>query len=297
MPVDLRLGRIGRIGARHWLAALAAAASLHALAIFCFDGWLTSGWLGTDGESLRVGARAESLRISLVLASGGSQKSSLDRTGTVVPSVSVPPPRQRAHPAPEALAPTASIETISRASSSSAASETEATLPLSPASARTRGPGEHLEPESREAADLTASRGPGGEIGIGPDLAEAARGTGRGAESELHSSVGAGAGSARAAAGSNLDDYFSALYERVDQLHEYPRRARRDQIEGTVLLAIRIDRQGRIASCEVRESSGSTLLDRQAERTIRHAAPFGEVPPSVSDASLDFDFPLEYKLR
>jgi TonB family protein len=295
MPVDLRIDRIDRIGARHWLAALAAAASLHAVAIFCFDGWLTSGWLGTDGESLGVGARAESLRISLVLSSGGSQKSSLDRTGTVAPSGSVPPPRQRAHPAPEALVPAASIETISRASSSFAASGAEATLSLSPSPAR--GQGEGLELASREAAVVTPSRGRGGEIGIGPDLAEAARGTGRGAEAALRSSVGAGAGSALAAGGANLDDYFSALYERVDQLHEYPRRARRDQIEGTVLLAIRIDRQGRIASCEVRESSGSTLLDRQAERTIRHAAPFGEVPPSVSDASLDFDFPLEYKLR
>ncbi len=295
MPVDLRLGRIGRIGARHWLAALAAAASLHAVAIFCFDGWLTSGWLGTDAESLGVGARAESLRISLGPPSGGSHESSLDRTGTLAPSGSAPPPRQRVHPPPEALVPTASIETISRASSSSAASGAEATLSLSPAPAR--GQGESLEPESRHAADITPGRGPAGEIGIGPDLAEAARGTGRGAESELHSNVGAGAGSALAAGGPNLDDYFSALYERVDQLHEYPRRARRDQIEGTVLLAIRIDRQGRIASCEVRESSGSTLLDRQAERTIRRAAPFGEVPPSVSDASLDFDFPLEYRLR
>jgi protein TonB len=78
---------------------------------------------------------------------------------------------------------------------------------------------------------------------------------------------------------------------------DYPRRARREQIEGTVLVSIRIDRQGRVASCRVRESSGSALLDRHAVRTIHRAAPFGAVPASTDDSDLDFDLPLEYRLR
>lgn len=49
----------------------------------------------------------------------------------------------------------------------------------------------------------------------------------------------------------------------------YPEAARRAGVEGTVVVSLQIDRRGRPRDIELRESSGSTLLDREVLRTIR----------------------------
>ncbi len=101
--------------------------------------------------------------------------------------------------------------------------------------------------------------------------------------------------------GSSIDgdagaDYFDALFARVFAALDYPRRARLDKIEGTVVLSIRIDREGRIERAEVAESSGSPLLDRHAMRIARRAAPFGAVPDFLADTDLIFELPVEFAL-
>ena len=141
-----------------------------------------------------------------------------------------------------------------------------------------------------------AERSPGSSL---PEAARERVENGRG--EAAGNDAGSRTGPATAAGGSKAIDlttlYFSTLYERVRRSHDYPRRAQREEIDGTVLLSVRIDRRGRVASCRVRESSGSAILDRHAVRTIRRAAPFGAVPEAIADSDLDFDLPLEYKLR
>ena len=91
-------------------------------------------------------------------------------------------------------------------------------------------------------------------------------------------------------------DYFGALHAQVVDALDYPRRARLEQIEGSVLLEMRIDRQGRLAHSAVAESSGSSLLDRHALRVARRAAPFGAVPAGLTNAELSFELPVEFQL-
>ncbi|MDA3948099.1 MAG: energy transducer TonB [Spirochaeta sp.] len=50
---------------------------------------------------------------------------------------------------------------------------------------------------------------------------------------------------------------------------EYPERARRAGVEGTTVVTFEIDRRGRPDEISLEESSGSTLLDREAMRAVQ----------------------------
>ena len=96
--------------------------------------------------------------------------------------------------------------------------------------------------------------------------------------------------------GTFRNDYFEALHARVISARDYPRRARLDGVEGTVVLGIQIDRNGQIQSSQVRESSGSRALDRHAARIAKRAAPFGPVPSHFQEADLRFELPVQFSL-
>ncbi len=149
--------------------------------------------------------------------------------------------------------------------------------PPRPSAARTRPPApSRVETESQAVADVAA--GPVTAAGDDP----------RGAA--LQSGVEA------SPLGTSRSDYFSALHARVQGTLDYPRRARLDSTQGTVVLRLRIDRDGRIQSSQVVESSGSRVLDRHAARIARRAAPFGRVPVHFEDDDLAFELPVEFTL-
>ncbi|WP_018527134.1 energy transducer TonB [Alkalispirochaeta alkalica] len=50
---------------------------------------------------------------------------------------------------------------------------------------------------------------------------------------------------------------------------QYPEAARRNAIEGTVVLEISINNRGRVGNIHIRETSGSDILDREALRAVR----------------------------
>ncbi len=56
---------------------------------------------------------------------------------------------------------------------------------------------------------------------------------------------------------------------RVNPPPEYPRLARRRGLEGTVLLEVLVDRNGRVLEVSVQTSSGHSILDRAAIRGVR----------------------------
>jgi protein TonB len=92
-------------------------------------------------------------------------------------------------------------------------------------------------------------------------------------------------------------NYFDALFLKIVDALDYPRRARLEEIEGTVVLDLRIDRSGRLAHGAIALSSGSRLLDRHALRIARRAAPFGPVPEALEDSELSFELPVEFQLE
>ncbi len=286
-----------RIPPRHWIAGALVALTLHV------------GLLLTLGPGLHVlsspaGSRAggpAGLRISLEDAFGApsprhrAHDPSKDDapTGTPARVASPAPParaaaldRAPAPPAPRREAPLAAAPAIP------VDVDTTTSRPAPPTTVPPARAGEAASvagsPPER-TAETSESEGP--DVAAGPALAALGAGSGAGAAgSGASDAVGTGAG------GAARDDYFDALFARVVSTLEYPRRARLEGIEGTVVLRLRLDRDGRIDGMEVAESSGSPLLDRQAMRIVRRAAPFGSPPPSLADASLSFELPLEFAL-
>lgn len=90
--------------------------------------------------------------------------------------------------------------------------------------------------------------------------------------------------------------YGLILYREINKAKTYPRFARKAQIEGKLLVAITVDRTGKILEVEVRESSGHKILDRNTLDTIRDLKRFPLPPDGLAWQTKTFVLPVSYKL-
>lgn len=74
----------------------------------------------------------------------------------------------------------------------------------------------------------------------------------------------------------------------------YPRAARRDNIQGRVVMRVRVSADGRPLDAEVAVSSGSALLDRAALAALT-ACRF--VPASQGGKPIAFVYEVPYRFR
>ena len=139
-----------------------------------------------------------------------------------------------------------------------------------------------------EVAALGASEGAAGGNGTGGG------GGGGGGEG---SGVGRGRGSGT---GDGVDSvvarYLSGVRKRLEAVKRYPILARRRGTEGTATLAIEIGRDGRPAAVLVSTSSGSALLDSEAEQMVERAAPFDPLPTELDDLTLRVVVPVSFDI-
>ncbi len=70
------------------------------------------------------------------------------------------------------------------------------------------------------------------------------------------------------------------VVERVGNLN-YPDAARRQQLEGELVLDVAVRADGSVADIKILRSSGQEILDDGAVRIVRMAAPFEEIPESL----------------
>jgi len=82
---------------------------------------------------------------------------------------------------------------------------------------------------------------------------------------------------------------------RANPLPKYPSKARRKGLEGRVLLAVEVDKFGKVSRIQVRQSSGSYLLDKVARKAVRkwRFEPARIVGKPVSGQAL---VPISFKL-
>lgn len=71
-----------------------------------------------------------------------------------------------------------------------------------------------------------------------------------------------------------------AKVERVGNMN-YPEQARRQNMEGSLVLSVDVLADGSIENIRVLRSSGYELLDEAAVRIVRLAAPYAELPPEI----------------
>ena len=76
-------------------------------------------------------------------------------------------------------------------------------------------------------------------------------------------------------------DWRELIKRRIYQVWEYPEAARGSALGGEVLLAFTLNRAGTLLSVWLIRSSGYPILDQEAVRAVKAAAPFDPFPPDL----------------
>jgi len=80
--------------------------------------------------------------------------------------------------------------------------------------------------------------------------------------------------------------YFASIKRKIELVWQYPYEAAVAGIQGELILDFVIARSGAVNSVTLVRSSGSKILDDEATRSIRKAAPFDPIPAQYKIASL-----------
>ncbi len=90
--------------------------------------------------------------------------------------------------------------------------------------------------------------------------------------------------------------YHSELLRWTYKYIEYPARAVDRRHEGSVRIAVVIDRKGEVMSVSEVEASKYSSLNREALRAVKRAAPFPPIPDAILGQEFAFSLPIVFKL-
>lgn len=79
--------------------------------------------------------------------------------------------------------------------------------------------------------------------------------------------------------------YMAAWVEKVERVGNlnYPKDARLSKLQGNLLLEVEIKHNGQVVETNILRSSGSSILDEAAKRTIKLASPFPAFTPELRE--------------
>ncbi len=92
-------------------------------------------------------------------------------------------------------------------------------------------------------------------------------------------------------------DYMSRLIGEVYSNLRYPERAVRRNYEGSVRMRLIIRRDGSLADMQLLEESRHAMLNAEAERAVRAAAPFAAIPDEVRSDQMEVELPINFRLE
>jgi protein TonB len=144
---------------------------------------------------------------------------------------------------------------------------------------------------------LTATAGsrtcpPGARVGAsGTGRGGRGGGPGSGSGSGVGSGQGQGVGS-----GSALQGYLHTIRQLLEKQKDYPRMARRRNMQGVVVVMFTVAAGGQIESATVSRSSGHDLLDEGARNTIKRVGRFPPFPAELHRQKLTIKIPLAFRL-
>ncbi|OGM04532.1 MAG: hypothetical protein A2008_07655 [Candidatus Wallbacteria bacterium GWC2_49_35] len=148
----------------------------------------------------------------------------------------------------------------------------------------------------------------------GPDAqAEVAKspytGSGDGTETEVFGNLSGGENSGMRLAGTpdgaldpsielkSIDLFKSIVGSKIRSKVKYPQNCRRLGIEGSVRIKFEINSGGTAVGIEITRSSGNRDIDAAAVDAVKNGAPFLPYPRDISQKSLSFLLPLNFKLN
>jgi protein TonB len=88
--------------------------------------------------------------------------------------------------------------------------------------------------------------------------------------------------------------YFTSIKRSIDANWKYPELALRYGLQGRLIIEFEISESGQIDGLRLVRSSGSALLDDEAMRAIRSAAPFAPIPRWITQRPLPITARMEY---
>ncbi len=91
--------------------------------------------------------------------------------------------------------------------------------------------------------------------------------------------------------------YNRGLFAAITEQKRYPRAARKLGLQGRVIVVVTLDRRGGLAEPpRIHTSSGHSILDEDALRAVRSAAPFPPLPSGFAGTTRQIAIPVQYRL-
>jgi periplasmic protein TonB len=88
--------------------------------------------------------------------------------------------------------------------------------------------------------------------------------------------------------------YFNAIKRAIETVWQYPELALKYGLQGKLTLEFSILGNGDLEAAKIVRSSGSNLLDEEALRAVKAAAPFGPIPPWIGRNRIEILASFEY---
>ena len=89
----------------------------------------------------------------------------------------------------------------------------------------------------------------------------------------------------------------TALAAHIERFKRYPAKARSNGEQGIATVAFTIDRQGRLLTSRIVQSSGSPMLDQETLAMLARAQPMPAPPTDIPDNKLFFVVPVRFNIR
>jgi len=90
--------------------------------------------------------------------------------------------------------------------------------------------------------------------------------------------------------------YINGLKGRIEGIWKYPESARRDGLQGSLVIKFVIGRSGRLEEVDIIKSSGYPLLDEAAKKALLDAQPFNPLPDNWKKDSFSITGTFVYRL-
>ena len=88
--------------------------------------------------------------------------------------------------------------------------------------------------------------------------------------------------------------YLASVAARLHAAKRYPADARRFGVQGTAVVAFRVEANGTATGVRVEESSGDRQLDGEAVAMVRRASPFAPIPNELGGQVLCVTVPVAF---
>lgn len=90
--------------------------------------------------------------------------------------------------------------------------------------------------------------------------------------------------------------YLQGLKKRIELIWKYPETARRDGLQGSLVMRFCIGKSGKLESVEIVRSSGYPMLDEAAKQALEDANPYNPLPDNWKKTSFTITGTFIYKI-